>query len=59
LLFGDPEPNKFRLGYMLTYHKLFDKMFGLPDITILTVGITLIVVIAALLYWGLTFKGHD
>jgi hypothetical protein len=44
---------------MLTYHKLFDKMFGLPDITILTVGITLIVVIAALLYWGLTFKGHD
>ena len=34
-------------------------MFGLPDITILTVGITLVVVIAALLYWGLTFKGHD
>jgi hypothetical protein len=34
-------------------------MFGLPDITILTVGITLVVVIAALLYWGLTFEGHD
>jgi hypothetical protein len=34
-------------------------MLGLPDITILTVGITIVVVIAALLYWGLTFKGHD
>ena len=34
-------------------------MFGLPDITVLAVSITIIVVIAALLYWGLTFKGHD
>jgi len=34
-------------------------MFGLPDITILTVGIMIVIVIAALLYWGLTFKGHD
>jgi hypothetical protein len=34
-------------------------MLGLPDITILTIGITIVVVIAALLYWGLTFKGHD
>jgi hypothetical protein len=34
-------------------------MFGLPDITILTVSITIVVVIAALVYWGLTFKGHD
>ena len=34
-------------------------MFGLPDITILSVGITVVIVIAALLYWGLTFKGHD
>jgi hypothetical protein len=34
-------------------------MFGLPEITILVVGITVIGVIAALLYWGLTFKGHD
>jgi hypothetical protein len=36
-----------------------DRMFGLPDITILTVGITIVVAIALLLYWGLTFKGHD
>ena len=34
-------------------------MFGLPDITIIAVGIVVVVVIAALLYWGLTFKGHD
>jgi hypothetical protein len=34
-------------------------MIGLPDITILSVGITVVIVIAALLYWGLTFKGHD
>jgi hypothetical protein len=34
-------------------------MFGLPDITIIVVGATVIVVIAALLYWGITFKGHD
>jgi hypothetical protein len=36
-----------------------DNMFGLPDITILTIGTTIVIVIAALLYWGLTFKGHD
>jgi nitrogen fixation-related uncharacterized protein len=34
-------------------------MFGLPDITIITVSITILIVIAALLFWGLTFKGHD
>jgi hypothetical protein len=34
-------------------------MFGLPDITIIAVGIVLVVVIAALLYWGITFRGHD
>jgi hypothetical protein len=34
-------------------------MFGLPDITIIAVGIVVVIVIAALLYWGLTFKGHD
>ena len=34
-------------------------MFGLPDITILTVGVTVVIAIAALLYWGLTFEGHD
>jgi hypothetical protein len=47
--------------YVICQHttKYMDRMFGLPDITILTVGITIVVVIAALLYWGLTFKGHD
>jgi hypothetical protein len=44
---------------MLAYHKLIDSMFGLPDITIIVVGATVIIVIAALLYWGITFKGHD
>jgi hypothetical protein len=34
-------------------------MFGLPDITIATVGGVVVVVIIALLYWGFTFKGHD
>ncbi len=34
-------------------------MFGLPDITIIAVGVVLVVVIAALLYWGITFRGHD
>jgi len=34
-------------------------MFGLPDITIAAVGIVVVIVIIALLYWGLTFRGHD
>jgi hypothetical protein len=34
-------------------------MFGLPDITVETVGGVVVVVIIALLYWGITFKGHD
>jgi len=34
-------------------------MFGLPNITIAVVGFVVIVSFAALLYWGLTFKGHD
>jgi hypothetical protein len=34
-------------------------MFGLPDITVITVGGVVIVVIIALVYWGLTFRGHD
>jgi len=34
-------------------------MFGLPDITILVFGGVTIVAIVALLYWGLTFTGHD
>jgi len=34
-------------------------MLGLPDITIIAVGIVLVVVIAALLYWGISFRGHD
>ena len=50
---------KLRFCYMLAYNKLIDSMFGLPDITIIVVGATVIVVIAALLYWGITFKGHD
>ena len=34
-------------------------MFGLPDITIETVGGVTVIAILALLYWGLTFRGHD
>lgn len=34
-------------------------MFGLPDITVLAVGGVTLVVIILLLYWGLTFRGHD
>ena len=34
-------------------------MFGLPDITVFAVGFVLVVVIAALLYWGISFRGHD
>ncbi len=34
-------------------------MFGLPLVTILSVSIVVIVVIVVLLYWGLTFRGHD
>ena len=46
---------------VICYHttKYLDTMFGLPDITILAVGGVVLVVIAALLYWGLTFRGHD
>jgi hypothetical protein len=34
-------------------------MFGVPDLTILVFGGVTIVAFAALLYWGLTFGGHD
>jgi hypothetical protein len=34
-------------------------MFGLPDITVISVGGVVIIVIIALVYWGLTFRGHD
>jgi hypothetical protein len=34
-------------------------MFGLPDITIEAVGGVTVIAILALLYWGLTFRGHD
>ena len=45
---------------MLAYYTLFPYiMFGLPDITIIAVGGVVLVIIVALLYWGLTFKGHD
>jgi hypothetical protein len=32
-------------------------MFGLPDLTVVIVGGVVLVIIAALLYWGFTFKG--
>jgi len=34
-------------------------MLGLPDITIAAVGIVVVIVIIALLYWGFIFRGHD
>jgi hypothetical protein len=34
-------------------------MFGLPDITVFVFGSVTVIAIAALLYWGLTFGGHD
>jgi hypothetical protein len=34
-------------------------MFGLPDITILVFGAVTIIAIVTLVYWGITFKGHD
>ncbi len=34
-------------------------MFGLPDITIIAVGSVVLIIIIALLYWGLKFRGHD
>jgi hypothetical protein len=34
-------------------------MFGLPDITIAAVSGVVIIAIIALLYWGITFTGHD
>jgi len=34
-------------------------MFGLPFVTIAAVGGVTVIVIALLLYWGLTFTGHD
>jgi len=34
-------------------------MFGLPLLTIVAVGGVVLIVIIALVMWGLTFKGHD
>lgn len=34
-------------------------MFGLPDITILTVGGAVVIIILLLLGWGLFFTGED
>jgi len=34
-------------------------MFGLPDITVFVVGGVVLIIAALLLYWGITFKGHD
>jgi len=33
-----------------------DRMFGLPILTIVLVGGAFLLIILALLYWGLTFK---
>jgi hypothetical protein len=33
-----------------------DRMFGLPSITVALVGGAFLLIILALLYWGLTFK---
>jgi hypothetical protein len=33
-----------------------DRMFGLPVVTIALVGGAFLLIILALLYWGLTFK---
>jgi len=32
-------------------------MFGLPTLTVALVGGSFILIVLALLYWGLTFKG--
>ena len=49
--------------YVICEHttKYFDSMFGLPTITIVLVGGTFLLILIALLYWGLTFKEslHD
>lgn len=34
-------------------------MFGLPDITLIVFGVVVFIAIAALVFWGITFKGHD
>lgn len=31
-------------------------MLGLPDITVIAIGSVVVVIIIALLYWGLTFN---
>jgi hypothetical protein len=36
--------------------KYMDRMFGLPIVTIALVGGAFLLIILALLYWGLTFK---
>lgn len=56
-----PYPYKtFRTCYMLACHNFLTyTMFGLPDITIIAVGGTVLVITILLLYWGLSFKGHD
>ena len=44
--------------YVICYHttKYMDRMFGLPIMTIVLVGGAFLLIILALLYWGLTFK---
>ncbi len=40
-------------------HLIRNKMLGLPDITVYAVSGVVVIIILALLYWGLTFRGHD
>lgn len=44
--------------YVICYPttKYMDRMFGLPFITVALVGGAFLLIILALLYWGLTFK---
>ena len=36
--------------------KILNCMFGLPDITVIAIGSVVVVIIIALLYWGLKFN---
>jgi len=52
-------PEKF--DYVICYHaaRFRDIMLGLPLLTIVAVGGLVVIVVIALLLWGLTFRGHD
>ncbi len=42
--------------YVSMLHVIMYTMFGLPDITVITVGGTFILIVALLLVWAFTFK---